>query len=116
RVTLLLERGHVDLLDAVDQLRIGRRGRLNAAELLVIDQRGDGGVSTANRAVRILAQLQLAETHAQRIHQQQAPDQRIALAQDQLNDLSGLDDPDEAWENPKHSTFRTGRNQSWRWR
>ena len=54
-------------------------GRLNAAELLVVDQRGHGRMGAAYRAIRVLAQLQLAETHAQRIHQQQAPDQRIAL-------------------------------------
>jgi hypothetical protein len=38
----------------------------------------------ANRAFRILPQLEFAELHRERIEQQQAPDQRIALADDQL--------------------------------
>src|ERR1700678_145338 len=86
RVALLLERSYRNLLDTVNQWRVSRRRRLYAAKLLVINQLGHGGMRAASRAIRILAQLELAEAHVQRVHQQQAPDERLALAQDQLDD------------------------------
>ena len=48
----------------------------NAAELVVINQFLDRRIRAADRALRILAHAQLAEAHSQRIHQQQAADQR----------------------------------------
>src|SRR5918999_1793528 len=47
----------------------------DAAELLVVDELGDGGVLAADRAVRVLAQLHLAEAHPQSVVEQQAPDE-----------------------------------------
>ena len=67
--------------------------RRHAAELLVVDQRRDGRVRAAHRAVRILAQLQLAELHPQRVEQQEPADQRLADAEDQLERLGRLDQP-----------------------
>ncbi len=62
----------------------------DAAELLVINELGDGTVLAADRAIRVLAQLQLAELHSESVHQQQASDQRLARAQNQLDRLGGL--------------------------
>src|ERR1700733_4066877 len=64
-VALLLERSHRNLLDTVNQWRVSRRRRLDAAKLLVVNQLGHGGMRAASRAIRILAQLKLAEAHVQ---------------------------------------------------
>ena len=72
----------------------------HAAELLVVDQLGDGRMVAAHRAFRIAAQLQLAEAHGQRVVQHQAADQRLADAQDQLHGFGGLNQADDAGQNP----------------
>src|SRR6202000_1134179 len=64
----------------------------NTTELLVVDQLLDCRMRAANRAVRVFAQLQLAELHGQGIGQKQAANQRLALSKDQLDDLCRLDD------------------------
>ena len=51
----------------------------NAAELLVVDELGDGGIFTADRALGILAQLEFAEAHVERVDQQQAADEGSPL-------------------------------------
>ena len=71
---------------------------------------------SAGRAIGILAQLEFAELHVQRIDQQQPADQRLALAQNQLDDFGGLHHADQPGQNAQHSTFGAGRNQSRRWR
>jgi len=43
-------------------------------------------------ALGILAQLEFAEAHVQRIDQQQAADEGIAFAEDELDHFSGLND------------------------
>src|ERR1700733_14032199 len=85
--------------------------RDDAAELLIVDQLCHGGVRAADGAVGILAQLELAEAHVERIDQEQAPDERLAFAEDQLDDLCGLDDADEAGQNAKYAAFRAGGDQ-----
>ncbi len=66
----------------------------NAAELLVVDQFLDCGIFAADRALRVLAQLQFAEAHTERVDQKQAAYERAALAEDQLDDFGGLNDAD----------------------
>ncbi len=44
----------------------------NSAELLIVNQLGDGRILSASRAIGILAQLEFAELHAERVDQQQA--------------------------------------------
>src|SRR6266581_2133915 len=70
----------------------------------------------ADRAVRVLAQPQFAELHAERIHQQQPPDERFTGAQDELDDFGRLNDAEQSWKNSQHATFGAGGNQSGRWR
>jgi hypothetical protein len=60
---------------------------------------------SARRAVRVLAQLQLAKLHPQGIDQQQPPDQRFARAQDQLDHFGGLHHAHQSRKNPEHSAF-----------
>ena len=100
-----------DGLVARDFERTDGGGLFDAAELVVVDQLGDGRMRAADRAVGILAQLQRAEVHAQRVDQQQAADQRLADAEDQLDDLGRLDDADEAGQNAEHATLRAGGNE-----
>src|SRR5262249_31599694 len=88
----------------------------DTAEFIVVDQLGDRRMLAARRAVGILAQLQFAEFHAQRVDQQEPPDERVACTKDQLDDLCRLHHPHEAGENSKHSAFGAGWNESRRWR
>src|SRR3954469_23903344 len=69
------------------------RSRLtaHAAELLIIDQLGNGGIHAAYGALGIFAQFEFAETHAQRVNQQKTSDERIASAEDHLDCLRCLD-------------------------
>ncbi len=84
----------------------------NAAELLVVDELGDGGVEAADRALGILAQLEFAEAHVERVDQQQPADERIALAENQLDDLGGLDDADQPRKNAQHAALGATGNQA----
>ena len=56
--------------------------RRHAAELFVVDQLADRRMRAAHRAVGVLAQLQLAEAHAQRVVNQEAADERFADAEE----------------------------------
>ena len=78
----------------------------------VVYQLGDRRILAANRAIGILAQLEFAELHAERVDQQQTPDQRIACAENQLDDFGGLDHADQSRKNAQHSAFGAGGNQS----
>ena len=60
----------------------------------------------ADRAIGILAQLQFAELHAQRIDQEQSSGERIALPQNQLDGFGGLNHADQPGQNAEHSTLR----------
>jgi len=66
----------------------------------VIDQLRDRLVRSAERTLRILAQLQLAELHFERVEEEQPPDQRVALADDQLHRFRRLDRPHHARSTP----------------
>src|SRR5271155_2911540 len=54
----------------------------NAAKLVVVYQLRDRRMRAADRAVGILAQLEFAKLHAQRVNQQQPSDERLARAED----------------------------------
>ena len=71
-------------------------------------------VRAAGGAVGVLAQLERAEVHAERVDQQQAADERVADAEDELDDFGGLDDADEAGENAEHAAFRAGGDEAGR--
>src|SRR6266511_2463970 len=121
----------VDQLDAppvVEQLpqlhrgqgRAGRRGlRLvgdDTAELLVVDQLGDGRVLAADRALRVLANADVLERQLQRVVDEQPPDQRVADAGDELDRLVGLDRADRGAEHAEHAALGAGGNHARRGR
>src|SRR4029453_9336319 len=73
-------------------LGLGRRlPGSQAAECLVVDELGDGGVLAADRAVRVPAHLDDREVHLERVEDQEPTDQRIADVGDQLDRLRRLD-------------------------
>src|SRR5579875_1107334 len=101
-----------DLLVAVHHLlELGRRdggaggGLLSligdhAAERLVVNQPGDGGIISAYRAIRILADADRPVAHLQRVIDHQPADQRLA---DPRNHLDGLVDLDRADGGAQHA-------------
>ena len=72
-------------------------------------------MSSADRAIRILAQLEFAELHVQGIDQQQAANQGFAFAQNQLDDFGGLHHADQPRQDAQHSALGAGRHQARRW-
>ena len=89
-------------------------GLLDAAELVVVDQLFDL-VGSAGRAAWIFAQLERAEVHAQRVDKQQSADQRLADAEDELDDLGRLDDSNEAGEDAEDAALGAGGDQAGGW-
>src|SRR3984893_5256251 len=98
--------------------RVGHRFFLpaNAAKLVVVYQLGHRGVGAAHRTVAVLAQLELAELHVERINQQQSSNQRFAFAQDELDYFRGLHHSHQPRQDAKHTALGAGGNQARRWR
>src|SRR5439155_1343890 len=94
--TLGRKLAHVDLPAFREASGLFRRRE--PAELLVVDELPDRGVLAAHRTCRILAELELAELHGQRVEHEQAADQRVADAEQQLDRLDALDDADQSWQ------------------
>ncbi len=103
---------HADLRNSILQCALLFRCGRDAAELLIVDQLRHRGMLAANRALGILAQLQLPEAHVERIHQQQAPDERLAFAENELDGLRRLDDADQAGQNSQHSALGATRHKA----
>src|SRR4029077_3384913 len=68
----------------------------------------------ANRAVRVLSKLELAELHSQRIEEQQSGHETISAAEDQLDCFHGLNGADDARKNAQHAAFRAGWDEAGR--
>ena len=94
------------------QIRSLRFFAANAAELVVVDQLVDRAMLAAHRAIRILSQLQFAEFHAERIEEQQAADEAVACAENQLDRFHRLNGADDAGQHAEHSAFGARRNES----
>src|SRR4051812_14590987 len=93
-----------------------RFGRSQAAELFVVDQVGHGWMRAAHRAVWILPELQLAESHPQRVVNQEASDQRLADAGDELDRFGRLNHTNHTWQHAEHAAFGAARDQTGRGR
>src|SRR6266540_3002154 len=122
---------HVDQADrlaAVEQLlQLGRRQRRarrrglglvgdHPAELLVVDQLGDGGVLATDRALRVLADADVLEGQLQRVVDEQPSDQRVTDPRDELDRLVGLDRADGGAEHPEHAALGARRHHAGRGR
>src|ERR1700730_14116481 len=84
---------------------------MNSAKLFVIDEPGHGGVPPADRAVRILFELELPEAHPQRVVDPEAPDQRFADTHENLCPLGALDDANDRREHAEHAPLSTPRHK-----
>jgi len=71
----------------------------HAAEFVVINQLGDRRMRAAHGAIRIFAQLELAEFHSESVEKQQAPHEIIAAAKNQLDRFHRLDGADDSGQN-----------------
>src|SRR5467141_4439667 len=92
----------------------GRAGSFfaaHAAKFVVIDQLGNRRMRSAHRAVRILAQLELAELHPESVKQQQASHEIFSPAEDQFDRFHGLDGADDSGQNAEDAAFRAGRHK-----
>src|SRR6266513_1822995 len=93
----------------------GRAGSFFAAysaEFVVIDQLGNRRMRSAHRAVRILAQLELAEFHPESVKKQQASHEIFPAAEDQLDRFHRLDGADDSGQNAEDAAFRARRHKS----
>src|SRR5215204_6097171 len=88
--------------------------RSHAAKLFVVDQLLNFRLLAANRALRILAQFELAELHRPRVKQQQTIDQQIFRTENDLDRFVCLDRPDNARQYTEHTTFRARRHEAGR--
>ncbi len=71
-------------------------------------------MGAADGALGIFAELELAEAHAERVDEQEAADERLADAEDELDDLGGLDDADQAGEDAEDAALRAGGDKAGR--
>ncbi len=67
------------------------------AELLVIDELVDRRFFPADRAIRILLEVQRSNLHGEGIEAKEFPNQGVAFPQNELNGLKGLYGSYETW-------------------
>ena len=79
------------------------------AEVVVLGDDDLAGVRTARRACRITADLERPERLFERIEGQQATDERVTDAEEQLDRLERLDRSDDARQDAKDACFRAAR-------
>src|SRR5439155_13954066 len=87
-----------------------------AAELLVIDEFLDRRSRSADRALGVLAQLELPKLHPERVEDEETADERVAPPEEKLDRLDRLDRPDDAREHTEHPTLRARRDEARRGR
>ena len=95
--------------------RAGSFFAANAAKFVVIDEFVNRAMRAAHGAVRVLAQLELAESHSQCVKQEQATNEIVPTAENELDCFHRLDRANDSGQNAEHSAFRAGRHES-RWR
>src|SRR6476646_2806684 len=77
-----------------------------SAERLVVDGRSDGRPNSAYRAIWILDQSELTERKAQRVEYDEPADERVALAQHELDRLECLNTADDPRKHAEDTAFR----------
>src|SRR5213594_1134992 len=87
-----------------------------AAELLVIDEFLDRRTRSADRALGVLAQLELPKLHPERVEDEETADERVAPPEEKLDRLDRLDRPDDAREHTEHPALRARRDEARRGR
>src|SRR5260370_16051056 len=92
--------------------RAGSFFAANAAEFVVIDEFVNRAMRAAHGAVRVLAQLELAEFHSQCVKQEQAANEIVPTAENELDCFHRRDRANDPGQNAEHSAFRAGRHES----
>src|SRR5579872_7103223 len=83
-----------------ERLVVGEHAELLVGDLL--------GMARADRAPGVAADLDLGDPRGQRVVHEQPADQRIALAQDQLDDLGRLQQTHRAGQHAEHAVGAAG--------
>src|SRR5437773_195741 len=88
------------------------------AELFVVDQFDLLAGLAAGDALGVAGELELAELHAEGVVLEEAADQRLADAEDELDRLGGLDEADHAGEHAEDAGLvarggHAGRGRLW---
>src|SRR3989475_10217085 len=109
-VNLLLQLRDRDLELLPDLLRWTPQ----AAELLVINEFLDRRIRSTDRALGVLAQLELPELHPERVEDEETADQGVAPPEKKFDRLERLNRSDNAREHPEHSALRTRRDEAGR--
>src|SRR4029077_5597818 len=87
-------------------------GRLpDRAEAFVVDVARDRGLVAADRAVRVAAQLQVAELHLEAVVGHEPADERVPLAENELDGLRGLERPDDPAEDAEDARLLAARRE-----
>ena len=84
----------------------------HAAELVIVNQLGDRRMRAANRALRVLSQFQLPKLEVKRVEQKQAADQRLPLADDELDGLERLNAANDTRQDTQHAALGAARHQA----
>ena len=84
----------------------------HAAEGVVVDELGHGGIGPADGAVRILADAHLAVVHLEGVIDLQAPQQRIADAGEELDGLGDLDGADARAQDAEYAALGARRHHA----
>lgn len=69
----------------------------DAAELVVVDGGGDGGVIAADWAIGVSAELEGAEFHGEGIDVEEFAEEGLADVGDEFDGFGGLEGADDAW-------------------
>src|SRR5712691_10393965 len=95
----------------------GRFRRVESAELLVVEELGDSWMRAAEWTIGIAPDADLAEPHGQRIIQHQASNQRLSLADQELDRFRRLDEPNHPGQHTQDPDLTARRHHAWRgWR
>jgi len=86
----------------------------NAAELVVVDELVNRAMAATHRAVRILAEFELAKLHGESVKKNQPAFERIALADDELDGFEGLERANDARKHTEDATFGARGDQAGR--
>src|SRR6266508_5840419 len=84
------------------------------AALFVDGEVGDAAILAAERTLGIAPELDLAEAHAEGVIRREPADQRLADAEQQLDRLGRLHQPDHAWEHAQEAGLASAGDKAWR--
>src|SRR5450432_1177542 len=91
----------------VDFPLVRRSRRRTIAKCLIIDRRRNARTLSANRAVGIATQIELAKFHLERVEVDQPAEQWLADAENEFECFDGLESTNDPRKHPEHAGLRT---------